>query len=594
MSGARSSQNFGVRIALDGQDAVESGLRRVQAAAQQTGQAVSAAGDSTGRALAVIERGTQSASAGLAKLGGDFAALSPLVDSAGSSVLRLVNTLISGGGLVGVLGAAGAAVTALVALYNNWDTASRAVGSAVDFLTGRVRLNETAIRDANGALRAYLQLSETAAQAGNRRFIERQRDLATAAEGRIPGLEAEVTRLESALATARAGGGTGRVIARGGASGLVPTDEFGQQADRAVQDQLARRNEMDALRLEGELRQARAALSGQRRIVAETEGRIAGALQDQGNLNPGSLPAEQPAARAARGGGGGGAASRTNDALRDREQILQRNLTAEERYTQGMERLADLQDRLRAQDPNSVLPDEVVQREATRLMEEYERATRNAGDSTRSLADDTKEWGRAAQGAAKALTGAFEDLIFNGKNADEVLRDLERSLIRIGNQTLLQPLFQRGFGSLFGTGQQGGSGGAGGAIGNLVGSLFGASGGGKGAIDALQAAGTLVAVAHGGWQVGQAGVPTRAVPMDLFAGAPRFHSGTGWIGPDERPVIVQTGERILNRQETAEYQRGGMTVINQIHASDAESFRRSRGQVLTDLSRSVGRGSRNR
>lgn len=61
-------------------------------------------------------------------------------------------------------------------------------------------------------------------------------------------------------------------------------------------------------------------------------------------------------------------------------------------------------------------------------------------------------------------------------------------------------------------------------------------------------------VFHSGGMVESAGA-SRSVPMSLFAGAPRFHNG-GMLAADEVPIIAQTGERILNREETKEYNAG--------------------------------------
>jgi hypothetical protein len=80
--------------------------------------------------------------------------------------------------------------------------------------------------------------------------------------------------------------------------------------------------------------------------------------------------------------------------------------------------------------------------------------------------------------------------------------------------------------------------------------------------------------------------------MSLFADAPRFHSG-GIIGPDERPIIAQTGERVLNRREAAAYARGGgINVV--INTPDAGSFRNSQGQLMSQLAGALARSSRNR
>lgn len=59
-------------------------------------------------------------------------------------------------------------------------------------------------------------------------------------------------------------------------------------------------------------------------------------------------------------------------------------------------------------------------------------------------------------------------------------------------------------------------------------------------------------VFHAGGMVRHGGGSQRSVPAIAFAGAPRYHSG-GMVGlkPDEVPAILQTGERVLSRQEVA-------------------------------------------
>ena len=98
-------------------------------------------------------------------------------------------------------------------------------------------------------------------------------------------------------------------------------------------------------------------------------------------------------------------------------------------------------------------------------------------------------------------------------------------------------------------------------------------------------------VMHSGGMVGGF-APMRAVPVMAFAGAPRMHSG-GFAGlqPDEVPAILQKGERVLSRRETAGYGAGGHVTIN-IQTRDAESFRQSRTQVASDIARAVSLGRR--
>jgi hypothetical protein len=63
------------------------------------------------------------------------------------------------------------------------------------------------------------------------------------------------------------------------------------------------------------------------------------------------------------------------------------------------------------------------------------------------------------------------------------------------------------------------------------------------------------------------------------------------LGPDEVPAILQRGERVLNRREAREYDRGRAININ-IATPDIENFRRARTQVAADIARAVTFGSR--
>ena len=61
---------------------------------------------------------------------------------------------------------------------------------------------------------------------------------------------------------------------------------------------------------------------------------------------------------------------------------------------------------------------------------------------------------------------------------------------------------------------------------------------------------------HSGGMVGYSPSFTQSLPMAAFLGAERFHSGGGYgLAPDERPAVLQVGERVLNRQETNVYHR---------------------------------------
>ena len=87
------------------------------------------------------------------------------------------------------------------------------------------------------------------------------------------------------------------------------------------------------------------------------------------------------------------------------------------------------------------------------------------------------------------------------------------------------------------------------------------------------------------------------MPALLFAGAPRLHGG-GYIRPGEVPAILQTGERVLNRKETAAYDQRGeqaapMMVTFNITTPDAGSFRRAQGQITAEMASALERARRN-
>lgn len=587
---------FALRLGAEGAAQVEAALRQVQDAAARTGAAMQQAGESTGRALVVIERGTQAASAGLTKMGGDAAALVPMIENAGGAVGRLVTALGSGAGLASVLGAAGVVVASAVTLYQNWDTVTRGVGAAYDFLTGRVRVAGEQISATNALLRDFQRLSETSAAQQVRGQVEQQSGFADRAQQ-------QMTEYDRQIATLRAQIDRGRAAADAAAEQQRLARAAGLPQVLDTGDPVARQRALEA-----ELRVAEANRGRANQVLRQAQGNVAALGEAAGTvINPQLDPNNDPNLPRppewqdpqARGGGGGGAARQVNEALREREQLIQRNMTADERYAQGLSRIAELNDRLIAQG-NDPLPDEVVQREATRLMEEYERATRNAAEGTRGLADSSKEFAGLVSGAMAAVGRAVEDLTLNGKSAGDVFRRLEQDILRLGTRALvLKPLEDAlnrlvSGGGAGGGATGGGLGGAGGAIANLLGSFFGGGGGAKLSIEAAQAAGTLVSVYHDGGVVGSGGVPQRLVPSSVFHGAPRYHSG-GLIGPDERPVIAQVGERVLNRQEAAEYARGGRNVtININGVRDPDAFRQSQSQITASLARALGRSGRNR
>jgi len=101
-------------------------------------------------------------------------------------------------------------------------------------------------------------------------------------------------------------------------------------------------------------------------------------------------------------------------------------------------------------------------------------------------------------------------------------------------------------------------------------------------------------VKHSGGMAGTG--PTRQVPALAFAGAPRFHGG-GMVGlkPGEVPAILQTGERVLNRDETAAYNQGASgnstRIINVIDPALVQDYMTSAAgerTILNVIERNAG------
>lgn len=112
----------------------------------------------------------------------------------------------------------------------------------------------------------------------------------------------------------------------------------------------------------------------------------------------------------------------------------------------------------------------------------------------------------------------------------------------------------------------------GGIVGGLTNALSGFFGGGGLVGQAKEVMSFIPGIAHSGWYVGREAPADgfRAVPAMAFAGAPRLHSGGGWFAQDEYPAILQRGERVLNRDETAAYHAGMAAGGNRGNSSGRE------------------------
>jgi lambda family phage tail tape measure protein len=193
---------------------------------------------------------------------------------------------------------------------------------------------------------------------------------------------------------------------------------------------------------------------------------------------------------------------------------------------------------------------------ATRFLKDYVAASNDAATATK------RAFANAFSGAEDALVGfiATGKLEFQGL-ADSILADLTRMTVR---QTITAPIA--------------------GALQN-----------------AFAGAGT-VGVFHRGGVVGERAPAVRYAEAAVFEHAPRYHGG-GFAGsgllPDEVPIIARRGElvvpseRIVREEKSAREQRP-ITVVVNVTAADAGSFRASQGQIAADMARAIDRASRNR
>jgi lambda family phage tail tape measure protein len=193
---------------------------------------------------------------------------------------------------------------------------------------------------------------------------------------------------------------------------------------------------------------------------------------------------------------------------------------------------------------------------ATRFLKDYVAESNDAAAATE------RAFATAFSGAEDSLVGFIDTgkLEFQGL-ADSILADLARMTVR---QTITAPL--------------------------------------AGALQSAFARGGLFGLFHEGGIAGGRPPATRYADAAVFEQAPRYHGG-GFAGsgllPDEVPIIARRGElvvppeRVVREEKSARGQRP-ITVVVNVTAADASSFRASQGQMAADMARAIDRASRNR
>lgn len=166
------------------------------------------------------------------------------------------------------------------------------------------------------------------------------------------------------------------------------------------------------------------------------------------------------------------------------------------------------------------------------------------------------------------LGSFFSDLISGAQSVGDAFKSLEKTLLNAFSNIAAQHLAE---------------------------SLFAGLGSGGGAKGAGWIAQAMAAFGfHTGGIVGQGGALRMVNPL-VFAAAPRLHSG-GTLGlkSDEVPAILQRGEEVLTRGDPRHARNtGGATVNMTVVTQDANSFRRSEGQITADMRLAMDRARRN-
>ena len=181
------------------------------------------------------------------------------------------------------------------------------------------------------------------------------------------------------------------------------------------------------------------------------------------------------------------------------------------------------------------------------------------GAETSDARQKLKELERLGDAFGRRISGAFEDAVFSGESLGDTLRSLAFDLSRLSLRGALQPLtssigdaFSLALGGLFGFAK-------GGVVGSPMPQPF-ADGG------------VIASPIHfplGGGRTGVAGEAGPEAIMPLTRGA------------DGRLGVRSNGGG------------GPVSITVNISTPDAESFRRSEGQIAAMLSRTVSRGQRN-
>ncbi|MGE4326260.1 MAG: phage tail tape measure protein [Pseudodonghicola sp.] len=164
------------------------------------------------------------------------------------------------------------------------------------------------------------------------------------------------------------------------------------------------------------------------------------------------------------------------------------------------------------------------------------------------------------RGFSKGLRRAFEDVVFDGESLSDALDSLARTMIQTSYSAAVKPVTDQ-LGNFLGTGVES----------LLSGLLPFAKGAGF-------AQGRVMPFASGG-------VVQRATAFAMRGGAGLM----GEAGPEAILPLARGADGRLGVRSGG----GGIRVVMNVTTPDVAGFQRSRGQIAAQMSRALGRGSRN-
>ncbi|SFK66570.1 phage tail tape measure protein [Shimia haliotis] len=166
------------------------------------------------------------------------------------------------------------------------------------------------------------------------------------------------------------------------------------------------------------------------------------------------------------------------------------------------------------------------------------------------------------KGISRGLRKAFDGLVFDGENLSDALKTLAQSMIDATYRAALKPVTDQ-VGGLISS-----------AVGGLVGGLLPFADG------ASFSQGRVRPFASGGVVTGPVTFPMRG--------------GTGLMGEAGPEAIMPLARGADGKLGVRSAGGAPVNVIMNISTPDADGFRRSQGQIATQMSRALGRAQRNR